>query len=74
MNIDNHMCNAKTCLKTSQAKIEARDYETAFAMLSEAKADIDKLMEYVYALKVAASANAPSAYSSGFIGGHGPTD
>jgi len=61
MNIENHMCNAKTCLKTSQAKIEARDYDTALAMLANAYSNIRRLMEHVFVLKRSASVAAHPA-------------
>ena len=61
MNIENHMCNAKTCLKTSQAKIEARDYDTALAMLAKSYSNVRSLMEHVYELKRSASVAARPA-------------
>ncbi|MBA7632240.1 hypothetical protein ES703_39783 [subsurface metagenome] len=58
MNIQNHMHNATTCLKTSQAKIKARDYDTALAMLAKAYSNVRRLIEHVYELKHSAAAAA----------------
>ncbi len=61
MNIENHMCNAKTCLKTSQAKIEARDYDSALAILARAYSNVRSLIDHVYQLKRSASVAARPA-------------
>lgn len=51
MNIENHMHNAKTCLETAQAKIEAQDYESALALLAEAYSHNRELLEQVWKLQ-----------------------
>jgi hypothetical protein len=50
-NIENHTHRAKLCLTTSQAKIEAREYDTALAMLAEAYSHTRELLEQVYKLQ-----------------------
>ena len=61
MNIENHMYNAKTMLKTAQDKIEARDYTSALVLLCNAYSHVRGLIELVYKLDREASAATRSA-------------
>ena len=59
------MCNAKTCLKTAQAKIEAREFDTALAMLAQAYSNVRRLIENVYKLERSDSVAARPAGETG---------
>ena len=66
MNIENHIYNSKNCLDLGQAGIEARNYNTALAMLVKAYSNIRELIEHVWELKrSAASAEVPARDDSG---------